>query len=60
MATHSVHHFVRALSESDDGRAVYGCDHARCGATEVRRKGEPSPFAVKHAARTTKRKGTPA
>lgn len=53
--THEAHRFSRLLSESDTGQALYGCDHGGCSATEVRRKGTPSPFAQKRAARRAPR-----
>lgn len=47
---HEAHQFSRLISESDTGQAVYGCTFARCPETEIRRKGEPSPFAQKRQA----------
>jgi hypothetical protein len=49
---HTAHVFSRLVAESEDGRAVYACSaNARCGETEVRRKGQPSPFGIKHGKR---------
>ena len=53
--THAVHDFRRLISESDSGAALYGCAFPGCGATEVRRKGEPSPFAAKRAAKAARK-----
>ena len=60
---HTAHDFRRLVSESDTGRAIYGCAFPRCAETEVRTKGTRSPFAERHAAtraRASARKGTPA
>lgn len=57
---HEAHEFRRLISESDTGMAIFGCSFARCPDTEVRRKGEPSPFAVKREAAKARKKGVPA
>lgn len=53
--SHQVHTFTRRISEAADGRVLFGCSYgtawAGCAATEVRRPGEPSPFAVSRAKR---------
>ena len=48
---HSAHVFNRLISSSDDGRELYGCTHKRCGETEIRQQGAPSPFAMKRRAK---------
>lgn len=42
---HAAHVFKRLISESDSGRAVYGCSFDRCAETEVRQRFSESPFA---------------
>ena len=59
-AIHTAHVFTRLVSESADGRAVYGCTFGRCAETEVRAKGSPSPFADRRATTRAKKKGVPA
>lgn len=51
---HTAHEFTRLISTSDTGMAIYGCAFRRCSETEVRRQGEPSPFATKRAVRRKK------
>lgn len=53
---HSVHEFSRELSKTETGLALYGCAFRSggtvigCAETEVRRIGQPSPYAVKRQA----------
>lgn len=56
MPVHAVHDFSRLVSQSDTGKAVYGCSFRSggvvgCGETEVRGINQPSPYAVKRAQR---------
>lgn len=54
---HAAHVFDRVVATSqDDDRVVYGCSYrspgmSACPETEVRRRNQPSPFAVKRAKR---------
>lgn len=63
MPVHSVHDFSRLISESDTGRAIYGCSFRSggvvgCPETEVRQKNQPSPYAVKRTQRQSAKKPT--
>lgn len=56
-AEHTAHQFTRLVSSTDDGRALFGCTFARCGATEVRGIDERSPFAIRREAASQRRAG---
>lgn len=52
MTQQHVHQLDRHVSDVGDGRVMYGCSGAPvCSKTEVRRPGEPSPYAVDRAKR---------
>lgn len=64
MPVHTVHDFSRLVSQSDTGKAVYGCSFrsggvAGCSETEVRQVNQPSPYAVKRAKAAATKKSKP-